>query len=192
MPENREAPDVDTYEIEAKRQRLAEAILAAGGADLSAALEFAAHMSITDVVKALQRKEANSLFDHSELCDIFIRAWLDQLPPLERFAATAEVSGLYTTGIVWLAHAEDRSVERTLRFAAEAVIEMGARIAGEGVLAGTPDTSFGPKFARKLTALADGPVADLCAELVACADELCELQRLEDEREAREESRAQP
>lgn len=53
MPENREAPDVDTYEIEAKRQRLAEAILAAGGADLSAALEFAAHMSITDVVEAL-------------------------------------------------------------------------------------------------------------------------------------------
>ena len=44
---------MDTYEIEAKRQRLNEAILASGGADLSAALEFAAHMSITDVVEAL-------------------------------------------------------------------------------------------------------------------------------------------
>lgn len=84
---------MDTYEIEAKRQRLNEAILASGGSDLSAALEFAAHMSITDVVEALQRNEPNLLFDHSELCDAFIRAWLDQLPPLERFAATAEVSG---------------------------------------------------------------------------------------------------
>ena len=183
---------MDTYEIEAKRQRLAEAILASCGADLSAVLEFAAHMSITDVVEALQRKEPNLLFDHSELCDAFIRAWLDQLPPLERFAATAEVSGLYTTGMVWLAHAEDRSVERILRFAAEAVTEMGARIAGEGILAGTPDTSFGPKFAGKLTALADGPVADLRTELIARADELRELQRYEAEREAQEEGRAQP
>ncbi|PMB97362.1 hypothetical protein [Brevibacterium luteolum] len=178
---------MDTYEIEAKRQRLAEAILAAGGADLSAALDYAAHMSIADVVEALQRQEPDLLFDHSELCDAFIRAWLDQLPPLERFAATVEVSGLYTTGMVWLPHAEDRSVERILRFAAEAVTEMGARIAGEGILAGTPDTSFGPTFALKLSALADGPVGDLRTELIARADELRELQRLDDEREAQEE-----
>lgn len=123
----------------------------------------------------------------SPTCDVFIRACLDQLPPLERFAATVEVSGLYTTGMVWLPHAEDRSVERILRCAAEAVTEMGARTAGEGILAGTPDTSFGPTYARKLSALADGPVADLRTELIARADELRELQRLEDEREAQEE-----
>ncbi|GAA1359604.1 hypothetical protein [Brevibacterium luteolum] len=79
---------------------------------------------------------------------------------------------------------EERSVERILRFAAEAVTEMGARIAGEGIQAGTPDTSFGPKFVRKLTALADGSVADLRTELIACADKLRELQRLENGRDA--------
>ncbi|MFL0577025.1 hypothetical protein ACH0BO_09830 [Brevibacterium luteolum] len=72
---------MDTNEIGAQRQRLAEAILASEGEDLSAALEFAAHMSIADVVEALQRKDPDLLFDHSELCDAFIRAWLDQLPP---------------------------------------------------------------------------------------------------------------
>jgi hypothetical protein len=106
------------------RKKLAAAILESKDDDLTQALALAERMSITDVAETLYNNKPDLQFDHSELCDTFISAWLDRLSTVERFVAAERLDGLYSLGLVWLPHAQDRSWERMLRLAASSLDEI--------------------------------------------------------------------
>ena len=168
------------------RKKLAAAILESKDDDLTQALALAERMSITDVAETLYNNKPDLQFDHSELCDRFISAWLDRLSTVERFVAAERLDGLYSLGLVWLPHAQDRSWERMLRLAASSLDEIADTLTYAEGDANSPDTSFNRRYAMKLVELARGPLAEVAGELSRRADELVELQSQADAEEESE------
>lgn len=171
----------------ASRKALATAILAAKDNSLADALALADSMSITDVVETLYHNKPDLQFDHSELCDRFISAWLERLSTVERFVAAENLDGLYSLGLAWLPHAQDRSWERILRLASSALEEVAVVLTRAESDVNSPDTSFDSVYAAKLVGLAEGPLADVSRVLTERADELTGLQAQADAEDETEE-----
>lgn len=136
---------------------------------LDEALEIAGHLSISDVVLILR---AEVLAADEQACDVFIGRWLEMLPPLQRLSAAIETAEFYLLDLVWLPHAEDRSVERVLSAAAEALGELGEEFRSYRMIAESPDASFDAEFARRYQRIAEDPLAGLELEFVRDASAL--------------------
>lgn len=100
------------------------------------------------------------------LCHRFIEQWLERLEPLQKLAASIEVSHLYLLDLVDIPHAEDLILLRTLGNGADAVAAIRAEILSNRDLGRNPDASFGLKFVKTIE-------AEVCNPLETAIERLC-------------------
>ncbi|EFG48681.1 hypothetical protein HMPREF0183_0035 [Brevibacterium mcbrellneri ATCC 49030] len=129
------------------KTRLVQEIKASPHDNLSDALKVADHMSISLVREVLEEEIAPN---DSALCHRFIEQWLERLEPLQKLAASIEVSHLYLLDLVDIPHAEDLILLRTLDNGADAVVAIRAEILSNRDLGRNPDASFGLTFVKTI------------------------------------------
>ncbi|WP_449282319.1 hypothetical protein [Leucobacter sp.] len=139
------------------------------GGRLEEAIGIASHLSISDVVVML-REDVMPVDERA--CDAFIERWLETLPPIERLSAAIETSEFYLLDLVWLPHAEDRSVERVLSAAAEALGQLGKEFGSYPLIAESPDASFDGAFAENYRRIAEDDLVGLVRTLARDASAL--------------------
>ena len=124
---------------------LARSISSAANDQLGDALMIAEGMSISHVRDVLEEQIAPV---DSLLCHRFIDEWLARLNPIQRLAASMEVSHLYMLDLVDVPHAEDIVLSRLLNTGADAIDVFKAELLSNRDLARNPDSSFGLKFVK--------------------------------------------
>ena len=161
------------------KARLAQEIKASPHDSFSDALKVADHMSISLVREVLEEAIAPN---DSVLCHRFIEQWLERFEPLQKLAASIEVSHLYLLDLVDVPHAEDLTLLRTLDNGADAVAALRSEVLSNRDLGRNPDASFGLKFVKSIEAEIRDPLETAIERLRENSERLGVLiQRSDDE-----------
>lgn len=161
------------------KARLAQEIKASPHDNFSDALKVADHMSISLVREVLEEEVAPN---DSVLCHRFIEQWLERFEPLQKLAASIEVSHLYLLDLVDVPHAEDLILLRTLDNGADAVAALRSEVLSNRDLGRNPDASFGLKFVKSIEAEICDPLETAIERLRENSERLGVLiQRADDE-----------
>ncbi|MDK7750562.1 hypothetical protein QP572_09385 [Brevibacterium sp. UMB10442] len=161
------------------KARLAQEIKASPHDSFSDALKVADDMSISLVREVLEEEIASN---DAVLCHCFIEQWLERFEPLQKLAATIEVSHLYLLDLVDVPHAEDLILLRTLDNGADAVAALRSEVLSNRDLGRNPDASFGLKFVKTIEAEVCDPLETAIERLHENSERLGVLiQRADDE-----------
>lgn len=161
-----------------RKAQLAQAISAAPHDKFSEALEISDGMSISYVREVLEEVIAPT---DSALCHRFIEHWLERLNPIQRLAASIEVSHLYLLDLVDIPHAEDIILLRTLNHGADAIGALRSEILSNRDLGRNPDASFGLKFVKNVEAETCDPLETAIQSLRSNSEQLGLLMRRADD-----------
>lgn len=164
---------------------LARSISTAANDQLGDALVIADGMSISYVRDVLEEQIAPV---DSLLCHRFIEKWLARLSPVQRLAASMEVSHLYLLDLVDVPHAEDIILSRLLNTGADAIDVFKTELLSNRDIARNPDSSFGLKFVKNVESGTQDLLEAVIAKLRSDFDQLEGLIRRAD---GLAESRAQ-
>lgn len=151
------------------KTQLAHEVSAAPNDNFSDALKVSDGMSIAHVREALEEEIAP--YD-SALCHRFIEQWLERLEPIQKLAASIEVSHLYLLDLVDIPHAEDIILSRVLHNGAGAIEALRSELLSNRDLGRNPDTSFGLKFVKTLETEACEPLETAIESLRSNSDRL--------------------
>ena len=151
------------------KSQLAREISAAPYDNFSNALKLSEGMSIAHVRAALEEKIAPN---DSALCHRFIEQWLDRLEPIQKLAASIEISHLYLLDLVDVPHAEDIILLRTLHNGACAIEALRSELLSNRDLGRNPDASFGLKFVKAIEAETCEPLKAVVEKLHSNSDRL--------------------
>ncbi|OFL67238.1 hypothetical protein [Brevibacterium sp. HMSC063G07] len=160
------------------KARLIQAISASLHDDFSDALKIADDMSISLVIEVLEEEIAPA---DSTLCHRFIEQWLECFDPVQRLAASMEVSHLYVLDLVDIPHAEDIILSRTLNNGAGAIEALRSEVLSNRDLGRNPDSSFGLKFVKALEAEVSAPLETAIDRLHSHSEQLGVLMQRADE-----------
>lgn len=151
------------------KARLAQAISTSPHDDFSDALKIAEGLSISMVKEVLEEEIAPA---DSTLCHRFIEQWLERFDPVQKLAASMEVSHLYLLDLVDIPHAEDIILSRTLDNGAGAIAALRSEVLSNRDLGRNPDSSFGLKFVKALEAEVSEPLETAIDRLRSHSEQL--------------------
>lgn len=159
--------------------QLAQEISAGASDNFAGALKASDAMSLSHVREVLEEQIAPT---DPTLCHRFIEQWLESLTPIQKLAASMEVSHLYLLDLVGVPHAEDIVLSRILDNGADAIGAIRSEILSYRDLGRNPDSSFGLKFVKNLEADAGDPLGAVIESFRSNSERLRQLiHRADDE-----------